>query len=107
MGQYGGGFDGYDYIIKKISKLTIFSKDAFKYAIKLNNADLVCDEKEIINALQSYKINGNNIVIQDKSEWHLSSGRRQRIDRLYSNFSVEEYYNIKVLHREILNIENN
>ena len=100
------GLNEVDYIIKKISKLTIFSKSAFKYAIEQNRADLICDEKEILNALKAFKINGNNIVIQDKSEWHLSSGRRQRIDRLYSNFSVEEYYNIKVLYREILNIKN-
>ena len=101
------GLNEVDYLIKEISELTIFSKNAFRYAIEQNRADLICDEKEILNALKEFKINGKNIVIQDKSEWHLSSGRRQRIDRLYSNFSVEEYYNIKVLHREILNIENN
>lgn len=100
------GLNEVDYLIKEISELTIFSKSAFKYAIEQNRADLICDEKEILNALKAFKINGNNIVIQDKSEWHLSSGRRQRIDRLYSNFSVEEYYNIKVLYREILNIKN-
>lgn len=101
------GLNEVDFLIKQISELTIFSKDAFKYAIERNNADLQCDEKEILNALQSFKINGKNIVIKDKSEWHLSSGRRKKIDRLYSNFSVEEYYNIKVLRREILNIEKN
>lgn len=95
------GLNQVDFVIESIRNLTTFSKEAFQYALTKNSLTTNKDEEIIKKALQAYCINGKNVIIQDKPLWKLSSGRRQKINLIYRDFSIEDYYNIKLLHNYI------
>lgn len=91
------GLNQVDFVIDSIRNLTTFSKEAFQYALAKNSLTTNTDKEIIKKALQAYSINEKNVIIQDKPQWKLSSGRRQKIKLIYTDFSIEEYYNIKLL----------
>lgn len=91
------GLNQVDFVIDSIRNLTTFSKEAFQYALAKNSLTTNTDKEIIKKALQAYSINEKNVIIQDKPQWKLSSGRRQKINLIYTDFSIEEYYNIKLL----------
>ena len=90
-----------DFVIEDIRNLTTFSDEAFQYALTKNSLTTNNDEETIKKSLQAFIINGKNVKIQDTSQWKLSSGRRQKVNLVYSDFSIEDYYNIKLLHHYI------
>lgn len=93
------GLNEVGFIIDKIKELTVFSSDAFKYALERNN---IADSEIPIylKKLEKFCIDNNsdkNIRITDNSIWKLSSGRRQKVDNHYKDFSIEKYYNINMV----------
>ncbi len=88
-----------DFIINQIANLTEFSKEAFQYALYRNHYYRIDDEAECLKDLSSFRVDGKNIIIQDGRPWHITPGRRRKIDHKYDNFSLEREYNIMVLQR--------
>lgn len=95
------GLKQVDFIIKQIAESTVFSEEAFQYALRRNHKYRVIDEQKCRLDLENFIVNGRNIVIQKTHPWKLSSKRRKNIDRLYENFSIETEYKIKIMDRLI------
>ncbi len=89
-----------DYIIESIAHETKFSEEAFLYALNRNHLYRLIDAEECKEDLYNFIVEGKRIEIINKHPWKLSAGRRKKIDSLYSNFSLESYYGIKILWRD-------
>ena len=88
-----------DFIIKNIKNAYAFSEEAFQYALYRNHWFSQKDADLARNELNRFCVDGNTIRITDRHPWKISSGRRQKIDLHYSNFSIQDYYGIIVLDR--------
>ena len=88
-----------DFIINQIKNAYCFSEEAFQYALYRNHWFSIKDADIAKNELQSFTVNGHPIEITDRHPWKMSSGRRQKINRLYRDFSVQAYYGIIILDR--------
>lgn len=88
-----------DFIIKQIKSACCFSEEAFQYALYRNHWFTVKDANLAKKELQHFSINDQHIEIGDRHPWKMSSGRRQKINLLYHNFSVQRYYGINILDR--------
>ena len=60
------------------------------------------DAERVLHELESLQINGKRITMEENSPWTISSGRRKRIERIYRDFSIESWYNIRILDREVI-----
>lgn len=88
------------FIIDQIRSATSFSEEAFQYALYRSHYYKVEDSEKAKDDLNRFSVNGRYIeIIGDRHPWHLSSGRRKRIDALYEDFSVESWYNIRIFER--------
>lgn len=91
-----------NYIIDQIRGLTTFSKKAFDYALYHSHMFRMRDAEQVLQELKSFRIGGNEIRIVDQSPWRISSGRRKRIEKIYQDFSVEKWYGIRIMNREVI-----
>lgn len=88
------------FIIDQIRSATSFSEETFQYALYRSHYYKVEDSEKAKDDLSRFSVNGRYIeIIGDRHPWHLSSGRRKRIDALYEDFSVESWYNIRIFER--------
>jgi hypothetical protein len=94
------------FIIDQIRKSTVFSREALLYALYRSQYYRVEDEKTALSDLAGFsvKVDGvdRKVEIVDRSPWKISSGRRKRIDAIYSDFSVERSYGISILDRRVI-----
>ncbi|PNV63476.1 hypothetical protein C0033_02085 [Clostridium sp. chh4-2] len=96
------GLSKIDFLINAISGLTVFSYEAFLYALERNHLFALKEEELCLKELDDFSVNGKKIIIQDKSPWKLSSGKRKRINAEYDNFSIEDAYGILVKERKVI-----
>lgn len=94
------GLNKAKFVVEQIKNATSFSEEAFMYALYRNHYFKIDECKKVKNELAKFSINGNKILICDKHPWKISSGRRKNIDEFYSNFSIEDTYNIKIFDRK-------
>lgn len=97
------GLSQANFIIDKIKKLTSFSEKAFQYALYRSHYYSIKDEARCRRDLEKYQVDGKNIIIKADSDWHITPGRRKRIDTIYSNFSIESWYHIQLRSRKKVN----
>lgn len=88
-----------EFIIDNISKGTVFSEEAFKYALYRSHEYALADEDKCRSDLLNFKVNGKKIEIVDYHPYKISSGRRKRIDSKYADFSLEKNYGLKIMFR--------
>ncbi|WP_303867407.1 FRG domain-containing protein [Acetobacterium wieringae] len=95
------GLSNFQDIIDQIRTATTFSDEAFEYAFEKGSYfkdKTVCRDK-VINA----KFCGKNIIIEkDIHPIKVSRQRRRRLDREYSQFSIEKKYGIKLSTRYVV-----
>lgn len=89
-----------EFIIDQIRTATSFSEEAFQYALYHSHYYRMDEADKVKEALREFVLNGKHIEIMKDHPWKLSPGRRNRIDMLYRNFSVESWYGIRVLDRK-------
>ena len=94
------GLKQVDFLIQKIKSLNIFSEDAFAYALQRNHCFTTAEKDLARKEIENFKIHGEHICIQSKHAWHLTPARRNRIDEIYSTFSLQEWYKIQVVQRK-------
>ena len=94
------GLGQVQFIIDKIRKLTCFSKEAFEYALYRSHYYRFADRAKSLKDLQDFCVDGENIRIIESHPWKISSGRRKRIDSIYSSFSLEKDYGIIISERK-------
>ena len=62
------------------------------------------EDAEIVKEdLRHFKMKGveeKTISVQEAHAWHLSAGRRKKIDDGYKGFSLEQWYQIMILDRK-------
>lgn len=90
------------FIINQIAKATVFSEEAFHYALYRNHLYKISDADIVRNELKDFIVDGKPIEIISGHSWHITPGRRNRIDSVYQNFSIENWYGIKILDRQQL-----
>jgi hypothetical protein len=88
------------FIIDVIKNLTMFSVEAFNYALYRSHYYKIAEREQCLKDLLEFTIDGENIKIVNNHPWKISSGRRKRIDEQYSNFSLEESYGIRIIERK-------
>lgn len=89
-----------DFIIDEISRLCVFSEEAFQYALYRSHYYRLSDEEQCRRDLAGFLIDDRPVVIQKEHPWKISAGRRKKIDTLYQEFSLESWYGIRVLERK-------
>ena len=85
------------FVIDMIRKSMSFSEDAFKYALYRSHYYRMDDADNVRDKLSKFRIDVQTVKITQNHPWAISSGRRKRIDAAYDNFSVQNWYRIKVL----------
>lgn len=88
-----------DYIIDQIRSGTVFSEDAFQYALYRSQEYTLSDKEACRKDLESFRIEGKSIKIVPNHVYEISSGRRKKIDAQYANFSLENTYGIRIMRR--------
>lgn len=88
-----------EFIIEQIRNGTVFSENAFRYALYRSQEYSLNDEEKCREDLKNFSINGSGINIVNYSPYKISSGRRKKIDKLYSGFSLEDRYGIRIITR--------
>lgn len=88
------------HIIDQISRETSFSEQAFQYALYRSHYFKLDDEDSVRNEIRNFSIAGKRIHISKQHPWKLPFRMRQKIDRLYNNFSIEKWYGIKIMERK-------
>lgn len=94
------GLEKADFIIDQIRNASTFSEEAFRSALYKNHYYKIADESIVREELHHFKIDGKEIEISASHPWRISSGRREKIDEIYKDFSVETWYGIRVLDRK-------
>ena len=94
------GLKQVDFIIEQIKHATEFSEEAFLYALYRNHRFRLADASFVKDKLSRWTIKGEKIRILDRSPWKLSASRKKRIDELYSDFSLEKWYGIRIIDRD-------
>ncbi len=90
------------WIIDDIRRTTMFSEEAFQYALYRSHYYRIVDRERALDDLSGFTIDGKSIEITDKHPWKLSAGRRKRIDEKYQAFSVETAYDIRIMDRKCI-----
>lgn len=88
------------FIIEQIKTATSFSEEAFRYALYRSHYYRLSDADRAKEELRNFIVDGKRVEICEKHPWKLSSGRRQKIDTVYSDFSIESWYGILILERK-------
>lgn len=88
------------YLIDKIKNEFRFSVEAFNYALYRSHYYRIADADIALHDLYDFRLDGNRIEIIDSHPWKISSGRRQKIDEMYKDFSIESKYGILVIDRK-------
>lgn len=89
-----------EFIIDEIRKLSVFSEDAFQYALYRSHYFRLKDAEHVKACLSAFRVAGVSIEIQERHPWNLSAGRRKKIDGVYEDFSLESWYGLRVLDRK-------
>lgn len=79
--------------------MSVFSDDAFTYALQRNHLFTVAEKDIVRKEIENFSLNNEQIRIQDHHDWHLTPARRNKIDEIYSNFSIQDWYGIQAVQR--------
>ena len=96
------GLSKIDFLIKEIAELTVFSYEAFLYALERNHLFTLKEEGLCLKELEKFDLDGKKVAIQAHSPWKLSSGKRKLINSHYEDFSIEDTYGILVKERKVI-----
>jgi len=86
------------FIIDEIRNLKTFSEEAFRYALYRSHMYKTEDADRVLEELRTFE----NITVVNRHPWKISSGRKRKIDKVYQDFSCEEWYGILVIGRKII-----
>lgn len=93
------GLKQIQFIISDIATATAFSEEAFQYALIRSHWFAQEQADQCRAALSQFIVDGKPIEIAQKHPWRLSSGRKQKVNAIYKDFSLEKWYNIMVIER--------
>lgn len=85
-----------DFIIQSIKNATEFSYQAFEEALYRNHYYRIADREQCLKDLEGFSYEGQQFRVGNTRPWRLSSGRRKKIDSMYSGFTIEEAYGVSV-----------
>lgn len=88
-----------DFIINRIRVGTLFSEEAFQYALYRSHEYALADGERCREDLSGFRIDGQPIKIVPSHPYKISSARKKRIDNKYADFSLEKDYGLKILRR--------
>ena len=94
------GLKSVQFLIDQIRDETKFSEPAFQYALYRNHYFGLKDADKVREKLEGFTVDGKKIEIIDRHPWKLSSGRRKKIDQIYEDFSLQNWYGIMILDRK-------
>lgn len=93
------GLKQVQYIIDQISEETTFSEKAFQYALYRSHFFRIGEAENVRKEIQKFRVDGKTILIRKQHPWVIPFRKRQHINRLYNNFSIEKRYGIKIMDR--------
>ena len=76
-----------DFIINRIRVGTLFSEEAFQYALYRSHEYALADGERCREDLSGFRIDGQPIKIVPSHPYKISSARKKRIDNKYADFS--------------------
>lgn len=88
------------FLIDQIRDATSFSEEAFQYALYRSHLFRLRDADAVREKMCRFTVGEKNIEITQTHPWKLSSGRRKKIDALYSDFSIQDRYGIMIMERK-------
>ena len=94
------GLKGVDFIIEQLKRLTDFSESAFEYALRRSQYFSMKDKDTCRRKLEAFEVDNKRIRILKDSAWSMGRNRRKVVDDLYTNFSVENIYGIRIMERK-------
>lgn len=101
------GLKGLENEIEQIRHLTEFSEEAFMYAIRRSHYFSVQDAPECRKKLAAFQVKGGKISVNKYFHLHVSNAKAKILNTLYQDFSVEEFYSIRLLERSVTDNKGN